>query len=570
MKTLYIHGINSDAPSYERVGDALVISHANGSTLLTIDTYFTPEGHLEHIVFDDAMTISIDDFLEEAADDFLPIKYNGNDTIMGTPQIDYLNGYQGDDVIYGLASNDWLVGGIGNDTLVGGLGSDQFIWNSSSQEEVDAYGAEIAATLAPSQDVINAYDPYMGLPIILPSAGYSSPAIDFYSDVEAYYYTGVQTWLDGTVTGDSAGANIGSRTLDTIADIDGDGVDDFIVSEYVSGASLGEIYKVKIISSLTGNVLAEIEGGDGKFGISAVALDDWNGDGYADIAIGAPEAGPSNGAISVYESQYVGGELSYLLIAQYGGTHEQDYFGLSMVAGDFDGDGKVDDLVTYNLASRLSMGMLEGGVLVNGYQKVLDGSTGEETTPFLFSNVDRVYNVGNVDPNNASNSNSDDYAVIMGATFPFGYAFLDAGVPFQLHVMSGHDGETIWSKNVLADSIAVVDDLDGDGVKDFVTSTFKGDVSDLNSQTDLIMSVVLEAYSSVDGSLLYSTESTTQALYLVGGLEAAGDLDGDGYQDVVNWGAIVDEGDLTSQAILGYSGLTGKLIYAVDSGIAFF
>jgi Ca2+-binding RTX toxin-like protein len=49
---------------------------------------------------------------------------NGNDTIVGTPQVDIINGLGGNDVISGLASDDFLDGGTGDDTLSGGDGDD--------------------------------------------------------------------------------------------------------------------------------------------------------------------------------------------------------------------------------------------------------------------------------------------------------------------------------------------------------------------------------------------------------------------------------------------------------------
>lgn len=73
---------------------------------------------------------------------------NGNDTIVGTPLADTINGQGGNDVLYGMAGNDTLIGGDGadylygdvgsdvldggggNDVLNGGAGSDTYIFNS--------------------------------------------------------------------------------------------------------------------------------------------------------------------------------------------------------------------------------------------------------------------------------------------------------------------------------------------------------------------------------------------------------------------------------------------------------
>jgi Ca2+-binding RTX toxin-like protein len=49
----------------------------------------------------------------------------GNDTLIGTANIDIIRGGAGDDVIFGDAGNDLLIGGRGSDVIVGGTGNDQ-------------------------------------------------------------------------------------------------------------------------------------------------------------------------------------------------------------------------------------------------------------------------------------------------------------------------------------------------------------------------------------------------------------------------------------------------------------
>lgn len=49
---------------------------------------------------------------------------NGNDTVLGSPHTDYIQGEGGNDTLFGFLSNDVLVGGEGNDYLDGGGGDD--------------------------------------------------------------------------------------------------------------------------------------------------------------------------------------------------------------------------------------------------------------------------------------------------------------------------------------------------------------------------------------------------------------------------------------------------------------
>src|SRR5262249_49386842 len=48
----------------------------------------------------------------------------GNDTLVGSNQKDYLDGFRGNDILKGNAGNDTLLGELGNDQLLGGLGND--------------------------------------------------------------------------------------------------------------------------------------------------------------------------------------------------------------------------------------------------------------------------------------------------------------------------------------------------------------------------------------------------------------------------------------------------------------
>ncbi len=78
-------------------------------------------------------------------------------------------------------------------------------------------------------------------------------------------------------------------TLDLIADIDGDGSDDVVVG--APGRESTEIGVVTIHSGADDSLLTRVTWPDGprqaKFGHSLLAVDDWTGDGTADLVIGA-------------------------------------------------------------------------------------------------------------------------------------------------------------------------------------------------------------------------------------------------------------------------------------------
>jgi Ca2+-binding RTX toxin-like protein len=57
---------------------------------------------------------------------FAEVEYgtNGNDTIVGTDDPDFLYGLRGDDLLRGLLGPDWLAGGADDDTVRGSGGAD--------------------------------------------------------------------------------------------------------------------------------------------------------------------------------------------------------------------------------------------------------------------------------------------------------------------------------------------------------------------------------------------------------------------------------------------------------------
>jgi hypothetical protein len=66
----------------------------------------------------------------------------GNDTLTGTPFDDHLFGLAGNDVLRGLGGNDTLCGGAGRDRLLGGEGNDQLLGGNGHDTLVGGAGAD--------------------------------------------------------------------------------------------------------------------------------------------------------------------------------------------------------------------------------------------------------------------------------------------------------------------------------------------------------------------------------------------------------------------------------------------
>jgi hypothetical protein len=149
-------------------------------------------------------------------------------------------------------------------------------------------------------------------------------------------------------------AYLGAWASPILADIDGDGADDLVISAY--GAE--SVYIFLDASTLSGSLDTDdaditLKGdGPGDFGVS-MASGDFDGDGVADLAIGAPDMVDiddepnEEGAVYIFTGKDLSVAASNVssddASAVFTST-EEDGFGTTVVAGDMDGDG-VDDLI---------------------------------------------------------------------------------------------------------------------------------------------------------------------------------------------------------------------------------
>ena len=93
---------------------------------------------------------------------------------------------------------------------------------------------------------------------------------------------GVPAW---EASGAAAGDGFGSA-LAKVGDLDGDGVADLAVG--APGTAGGEAGYVRVLSGASGAVLREFPGAGGRFGAALAPAGDADGDGVPDLAVGAP------------------------------------------------------------------------------------------------------------------------------------------------------------------------------------------------------------------------------------------------------------------------------------------
>ena len=161
-----------------------------------------------------------------------------------------------------------------------------------------------------------------------------------------YVYTGLTRRPAFTIDSDATGAALGAMFVAVAGDVNRDGTPDVYASDFANSAKGPSTGRVYVHSGMDGSRLLTLTGeGPGEgFGTSASSAGDLDGDGHADLAIGAWQYGaaaPSGGRIYVHAGS--DGRLLRTITCRIPG----DTLGFDSVGiGDVNGDGEHDLLIT--------------------------------------------------------------------------------------------------------------------------------------------------------------------------------------------------------------------------------
>ena len=389
----------------------------------------------------------------------------------------------------------------------------------------------------------------------------------------------------GFVINGQAANDYNGRTVSSAGDINGDGLADVIVGAYwsnpVGGADAGRSYVVFGKTSTTAIELSAVAAGNGGFVINGQAATDYsgwsvssagdvNGDGLADVIVGAFRSDPATGTdagrsyVVFGKSGTTAVDLSAVAAGTGGfvinGQAASDSNGISVSsAGDVNGDGLADLIVgaessdpaggvgagrsyvvfgqTGTTAINLSALTISGntlGFVING-QSAGDGSGGSVSSAGDVNGdglADLIVGAPGSDP--AGGTDAGRSYVVFGQT---------GTTPINLSAVAAGTGGFVINGQAATDysgsAISSAGDINGDGLADLIIGAYN---SDPNSLTDAGRSYVVFGKTGVSAVDLSAIAAGSGGFVINGqavsdgsawSVSSAGDINGDGLADLI-------------------------------------
>ncbi|MFN8177215.1 MAG: FG-GAP-like repeat-containing protein [bacterium] len=340
-----------------------------------------------------------------------------------------------------------------------------------------------------------------------------------------------------TGEGNQANAHYGSSVC-CAGDVDGDGYSDLIVGApqyHAPESSEGRAFLIRGTSgglSPTPSWTAESDQVLAFFGTSVAAAGDVNGDGYADVIVGAPSwdgALSNEGAAFLYLGGPAG--LSPTPAWMREGHQAACAFGGAVAsAGDVNGDGYDDILVgargwdaAFNAGGRAFL--------------FLGGPAGPDTTADWTVDGDQVDAALGYSLASAGDVNGDGYAdVIVGAFFrdaPLtdeGSAFVYLGGPSGLSTTPVWVGKGNQAGANFGWSVAGAGDVNGDGYSDVIVGARQYDGAFTDEGRAF---VYYGSPAGVDSTAAWHVDGGQAGALFGWSVATAGDVNGDGFADVI-------------------------------------
>jgi len=369
-------------------------------------------------------------------------------------------------------------------------------------------------------------------------------------------YSGQTGTLLYRFTGTAAGDRFG-RSVSGAGDVNNDGYDDLIVGADYNDAGGTDAGRAYVYSGQTGGLLYTFTGAAtyDYFGFSVSGAGDVNNDGYADLIVGAiynDAGGTYAGRAYVYSGQT--GALLYTFT----GAAAYDNFGISVSgAGDVNNDGYADLIVgaLYNNA----------GGFAAGRAYVYSGQTGALLYTFTGEAADDNFGIS---VSGAGDVNNDGYAdLIVGAPLNnAGGPFVGRAYVFSSQELCSYEEFHAFTGEAEGDlfgySVSGAGDVNNDGYADLIVGAPYNGAGGTSAGRAYV-------YSGHTRALLYTFTGEAAGNQFGYSVSGAGDVNNDGYADLIVGAPGNDAGGTDAGRAYVYSGQTGALLYTFTGEAAY-